>query len=485
MDGAHCEDVGGNSNEEVGSHQTETNDEIKKLQDLLNQLSTPLEESEAVEEPTYLDDGAAKFATQQNTLARTLLPMRSFVSSFTNYESFKFIFKLNICSIKTYYTGLLFDWFPRGRAQSLREYWPSTVVIICSITILFATILFFLSQMFSKAMSVGAELSLFHILLPSFMWCFPLFLACFTQIYYLNLILCNKIQQFLQHWRLLEESLKRLPIATNTNNSHSSRISRCVRNMKKIDVRVYWVIFTLQISLFSTSLYFITQSTMQCTDSFQINPAANDNMTQSTEQNSNGQGNTDKFLVFPLSCDLEEMIEISDTSSSQPATYYSDTTTFDEAVGNRSRNASNRLMLVMAVNGTDYKSSTEASRNAINKLFLMDYPQLNCGHYNCKWICYFYACLHIASMVLVTVFVSLADLVPAFVYSHAATAAHTLRDFILRTDIPVTVQVANPTADSGESLTPTEKHFFRIWLHYEAIRVMVKRADSLFGLLVN
>jgi len=88
-------------------------------------------------------------------------------------------------------------------------------------------------------------------------------------------------------------------------------------------------------------------------------------------------------------------------------------------------------------------------------------------------------------MVLVTVFVSLADLVPAFVYSHAATAAHTLRDFILRTDIPVTVQVANPTADSGESLTPTEKHFFRIWMHYEAIRVMVKRADSLFGLLVN
>ena len=106
----------------------------------------------------------------------------------------------------------------------------------------------------------------------------------------------------------------------------------------------------------------------------------------------------------------------------------------------------------------------------------MDFPQL----IYCKWVCYFYACLHIVSMVLVTVFVSLADLVPAFVYSHAATAAHTLRDFILQTDIAVTVR-----ADSGESLTPTEKHFFRIWLHYEAIRVMVKRADSLFGLLVN
>lgn len=80
MDDAHCEEIGGNE-EEVGSTQTEANSEINELQDLLNQLSTPLEEPETVEKPTYLNDGNIKFATHQNTLARTLLPMRNFVSN--------------------------------------------------------------------------------------------------------------------------------------------------------------------------------------------------------------------------------------------------------------------------------------------------------------------------------------------------------------------------------------------------------------------
>ena len=354
------------------------------------------------------------------------------------------------------------------------NYWPSTAVIIWSITILLSTLLFFLFQMFSKALHIGAELSLFHVLLPSFMWCFPLFLACFTQIYYLNLILCNKIQQFLQHWTLLEESISKL-IATCTTLTHSCSL-KSLRNMKQIDIRVYWVIVALQVSLFSTAVYFITQSTMQCSDSFTLNPPPTHVDHNSTEFNANVDNK--KLMVIPIPC--------ADHEDETAPTYYSDATvTLNQLLGNHSGSSCNRLMFVFGFNST-VVNDDESSSTAIKKLFLMDYPQLNCRHYNCHLICYFYAFIHIASMLLVTVFVSLADLVPAFVYSHAATAAHSLRDFILHSHISCSPLKMNSKQDSANSyLTPTERHFFRIWLHYESIRVMVKRADSLFGLLVR
>ena len=54
--------------------------EITNLQNLLTDLSTPLEEPENVEQ--LQDDNITLAMAQKNTLTRTLLPMRNFVSKF-------------------------------------------------------------------------------------------------------------------------------------------------------------------------------------------------------------------------------------------------------------------------------------------------------------------------------------------------------------------------------------------------------------------
>ena len=119
------------------------------------------------------------------------------------------------------------------------------------------------------------------------------------------------------------------------------------------------------------------------------------------------------------------------------------------------------------------------------QLFMMHHPQL------CRAVHpLFFVLIHIVSMMFAAVFVPLADLVPSFVYSHAATAIHALADAIQQIESKLLTK--GPRENVQESLgTGTERgsaqiesDLHRIFSLYEGVRAMVKRADDLFGSIV-
>ena len=111
------------------------------------------------------------------------------------------------------------------------------------------------------------------------------------------------------------------------------------------------------------------------------------------------------------------------------------------------------------------------------QLFMMHHPQL------CRAVHpLFFVLIHIVSMMFAAVFVPLADLVPSFVYSHAATAIHALADAIQQNE---SISMKGPKDDRQEPPSvKIESDLHHIFSLYEQIRAMVKRADDLFGPIV-
>jgi len=90
--------------------------------------------------------------------------------------------------------------------------------------------------------------------------------------------------------------------------------------------------------------------------------------------------------------------------------------------------------------------------------------------------------IHIISVMFAAVFVPLADLVPSFVYSHAATAIHALADATQQNE---SISMKGPKEDRQEPPpAKIESNLHRIFFLYEQVRAMVKRADDLFGPIV-
>ena len=154
-----------------------------------------------------------------------------------------------------------------------------------------------------------------------------------------------------------------------------------------------------------------------------------------------------------------------------------------------------------------------ANVSSSRQLFMMHYPQLyNYAHP------FFFVLVHIFSMIFATLFVPLADLVPSLIYGHAATAVHALRSAIQQVECDLDVLTnrnknkeqssqadhsnsnhhqnhhqneptaadveAAGTAAVSPSSSQIESDLHRIFSLYEGIRVMVKRADDLFGFIV-
>ena len=143
-----------------------------------------------------------------------------------------------------------------------------------------------------------------------------------------------------------------------------------------------------------------------------------------------------------------------------------------------------------------------ANVSSSRQLFMMHYPQLTTVAHP-----FFFVLVHIFSMIFATLFVPLADLVPSLIYGHAATAVHALRSATQQVELNLD-DLANqkkkkkegqednqnqePAADAeaaAESFAVTsssqiESDLHRIFSLYEGIRVMVKRADDLFGFIV-
>ena len=117
------------------------------------------------------------------------------------------------------------------------------------------------------------------------------------------------------------------------------------------------------------------------------------------------------------------------------------------------------------------------------KLLMQDYPELY--RFIPKSVL---GSIHLLSTILMIIFVPIVDLVPAFVYSHSATLISLLCDEIkemkenaMRLGDPTT-SASRLMIDVTEKNRPNEME--KIWSKYEAVRELVKRADSIFGPLI-
>ena len=120
-----------------------------------------------------------------------------------------------------------------------------------------------------------------------------------------------------------------------------------------------------------------------------------------------------------------------------------------------------------------------SNASSSRQLFMMHHPQL------CRFVHpLFFVLIHIVSMMFAAVFVPLADLVPSFVYSHAATAIHALADAIHQIESKLVTKESMRANEHQELPLRIESDLHSIFLLYEGIRSMVKRADDLFGSIV-